>query len=96
MKNLYTMIKRPLFTEKGSELKESGNKILVEVSPGANKLEIKKAIEEIFKVKVDKVATINIKGKWKRHGKSLGKRSDKKKAVITLKKGEKLDFIEGV
>jgi len=96
MKNLYTMIKRPLFTEKGSELKESGNKVLVEVSPGANKLEIKKAIEEIFKVKVDKVATINIKGKWKRHGKSLGKRSDKKKAVITLKKGEKLDFIEGV
>ena len=96
MRDLYSMIKRPLFTEKGSELKESQNKILVEVSHEANKLEIKGAIEEIFKVKVDKVATINIKGKWKRHGKSLGKRSDKKKAVITLKKGEKLDFIEGV
>ena len=96
MRDLYSMIKRPLFTEKGSELKESKNKILVEVSHEANKLEIKGAIEEIFKVKVDKVATINIKGKWKRHGKSLGKRSDKKKAVITLKKGEKLDFIEGV
>ena len=96
MRNLYATIKRPRFTEKGTHLKESENKILVEVSPEANKLEIKKAIEEIFKVKVDKVSTISIKGKWKRHGKSLGKRSDKKKAVITLKKGEKLDFIEGM
>ena len=96
MKSLYTIIKKPLFTEKGSQLKESENKILVEVSPEANKLEIKKAVEEIFKVKVDKVSTITMKGKWKKHGKSLGKRSDKKKAVITLKKGEKLDFIEGV
>jgi large subunit ribosomal protein L23 len=96
MRSLYSIIRRPRFTEKGSQLKESENKILVEVSPDANKLEIKKAIEEIFKVKVNKVSTINIKGKWKKHGKSLGKRSDKKKAVITLKKGEKLDFIEGV
>jgi large subunit ribosomal protein L23 len=96
MRSLYTVIQRPLFTEKGSQLKESENKILVRVSPEANKLEIKKAIEEIFKVKVEKVSTINIKGKWKRHGKVLGKRPDKKKAVITLKKGEKLDFIEGV
>ena len=96
MRNLYATIKRPRFTEKGTHLKESENKILVEVSPEANKLEIKKAVEEIFKVKVDKVSTINIKGKWKRHGKYLGKRSDKKKAVITLKKGEKLDFIEGM
>ena len=96
MKNLYTIIKKPLFTEKGSALKESQNKILVEVARDANKVEIKKSIEEIFKVKVEKVATINMQGKWKRQGRSLGKRPDKKKAVITLKKGEKLDFIEGV
>lgn len=96
MKNLYTIIKRPLFTEKGDLLKESQNKILVEVSPDANKLEIKKAIEKIFKVKVEKVATINMRGKWKRYGRSIGRRPDKKKAIITLKKGEKLDFIEGV
>jgi len=95
MKNLYTIIKKPLFTEKGSNLKEAENKLLVEVSSDANKIEIKKAIEEIFKVKVEKVATIKTHGKWKRHGKSLGKRSDRKKALITLKKGEKLDFIEG-
>jgi large subunit ribosomal protein L23 len=95
MKNIYTIIKKPLFTEKGSALKELQNKILVEVARDANKVEIKKCIEEIFKVKVEKVATINMQGKWKRQGKSLGKRPDKKKAVITLKKGEKLDFIEG-
>ncbi|MDP2754744.1 MAG: 50S ribosomal protein L23 [Nitrospirota bacterium] len=95
MKNLYTIIKKPLFTEKGSSLKESQNKILVEVSRDANKVDIKKSVEEIFKVKVEKVSTINIKGKWKRYGRSIGKRPDRKKAVITLKKGEKLDFIEG-
>jgi large subunit ribosomal protein L23 len=95
MKSVYTVIKKPLFTEKGSSLKESENKILVEIDHDANKLEIKKAMEEIFKVKVEKVATIKLPGKWKRHGKYIGKRSDRKKALITLKKGEKLDFIEG-
>ena len=95
MNNVYAVIKKPLFTEKGSALKESENKLLVEVGKDANKLEIKKAIEEIFKVKVEKVSTIKTHGKWKRYGKSIGKRSDRKKALITLKKGEKLDFIEG-
>ncbi len=96
MKSLYTIIKKPLFTEKGSQLKESENKVLVEVSNDANKLEIKKAVEEIFKVKVEKVSTINRKGKLKRYGKFIGRRPNRKKAIITLKKGEKLDFIEGV
>ena len=95
MKSIYTVIKRPLFTEKGAMLKEGENKVLVEVAIGANKLDIKKAIEEIFKVKVEKVATVTTDGKWKRYGKSIGKRPDRKKAIITLKKGEKLDFIEG-
>jgi len=95
MKNIYSIIKRPLFTEKGGNLKEEQNKILVEVSKDANKIDIKKAMEEIFKVKVEKVATINTRGKWKRQGRSLGKRPDRKKALLTLKKGEKLDFVEG-
>jgi large subunit ribosomal protein L23 len=95
MKNVYGVVKKPLFTEKGSALKEHENKLLVEVAKDSNKLEIKKAIEEIFKVKVEKVATIKSHGKWKRYGKSIGKRSDRKKALITLRKGEKLDFIEG-
>jgi len=89
------IIEKALFTEKGGSLKESENKILVEVAKDANKIEIKKSIEENFKVKVEKVATIKMYGKWKRYGKSVGKRSDRKKAIITLKKGEKLDFIEG-
>lgn len=95
MKSIYTVIKRPLFTEKGSSLKEAENKVLVEVALDANKIEIKRAVEEIFKVKVDKVATVRVAGKWKTHGRSVGRRPERKKAVITLKKGEKLDFIEG-
>jgi large subunit ribosomal protein L23 len=96
MDKAYNIIKKPLFTEKGMDLKEKDNKLLVEVASGANKHEIKKAIEEIFKVKVENVATLIHKGKLKRHGKSIGHRSDRKKAIVTLKKGEKLDFIEGV
>jgi len=96
MKSIYAILKKPLFTEKGSNLKEAENKILVEVARNANKIDIKRAIEEIFKVKVQKVSTINKRGKWKKFGKSVGKRPDRKKAIITLKKGEKLDFIEGM
>jgi len=96
MKEMFSVVKRPLFTEKGSSLKENENKLLVEVDKSANKHEIKQAVEDIFKVKVEKVATIKAHGKWKKYGKSTGKRPDRKKALITLKKGEKLDFIEGV
>ena len=95
MKNIYTILKRPLFTEKGSSLKEMHNKILVEVAKNANKLDIKKAVADIFKVKVEKIATINTEGKWKRYGKFTGKKPNRKKAIITLKTGEKLEFIEG-
>lgn len=95
MKDLYSIIKRPLFTEKGAFIKEKENKVLIEVDREANKSEIKRAVEEIFKVKVEKVATINTTGKLKRYGRSIGRRPDRKKAIITLKEGEKLDFIEG-
>lgn len=95
MKNIYSVLRKPLFTEKGSSLKEVHNKILVEVAKGANKLDIKKAVEDIFKVKVEKIATINTQGKWKRYGKFIGKKPSRKKAIITLKTGEKLEFIEG-
>ena len=96
MRVIYNVIKKPLFTEKGMDMKERENKILLEVNTDANKHEIRDAMEEIFKVKVEKVATMNRKGKVKRLGKSVGRRPDRKKAIITLKKGEKLDFIEGV
>ena len=96
MKDFYSIIKKPLFTEKGAPLKETENTILVDVSRDATKIEICKALEEIFNVKVEKVSIINTHGKLKRFGKSSGRRPDRKKAIITLKKGEKLDFIEGV
>ena len=95
MKNILDIIKRPLLTEKGALLKETQNKVLIEVATDANKNEIKQAIEEIFKVKVEKVSTISVKGKIKTQGKFSGKRPDRKKAWVTLQKGEKLDFIEG-
>jgi len=96
MKSIYSVIKKPLFTEKGAHLKEAENKLLVEVDVGANKPEIKRAVEEIFKVKVDSIHTIKLPGKWKTFGRSKGKKPSRKKAIITLKKGEKLDFIEGL
>jgi large subunit ribosomal protein L23 len=95
MKTVYEVIVSPLLTERGTLLKEKDNKVMFRVAKGANKIEIKKAVEEIFKVKVDCVNTVNYKGKKKRLGKFEGRRSDWKKAFVTLKKGEKLDFIEG-
>ncbi|MBI5099904.1 MAG: 50S ribosomal protein L23 [Nitrospirae bacterium] len=96
MRNIYEVLQGPLLTEKGTLLKEKDNKVLFKVSKNANKIEIKNAVESIFKVKVDRVTTMNCKGKKKRMGKYEGKRSDWKKAIVTLKEGEKLDFIEGV
>jgi large subunit ribosomal protein L23 len=96
MRDLYGIILSPLLTEKSTKLKETENKVLVRVAKNANKIEIKKAVEEIFKVKVDSVRTINCRGKKKRYGRYEGKRPDWKKAVLILKEGEKLEFIEGV
>ncbi len=96
MKSIYTVLLEPMLTEKGTLLKEVDNKVLFKVAKDANKVEIKRAVEEIFKVKVDRVSTMNYKGKTKRMGKNEGKRPDWKKAIVKLKEGEKLDFIEGV
>ncbi|MDH4029173.1 MAG: 50S ribosomal protein L23 [Nitrospirota bacterium] len=95
MRTSYEVLKGPLLTEKGTLLKEQDNKVMFRVAKEANKIEIKKAVEEIFKVKVDRVTTMNCKGKNKRMGKYEGKRPDWKKAIVSLKEGEKLDFIEG-
>ncbi len=96
MRNTYHVLRGPMLTERGTALKEADNKVLFKVAKGANKIEIKKAVEEIFKVKVDRVTTMNYKGKIKRMGRYSGKRPDWKKAIVTIKEGEKLDFIEGV
>jgi len=96
MKSPYDIVKGPLLTEKGTKMKEAYNKVIFEVSLDANKIEIKNAIEEIFNVKVQKVSTINQIGKIKRLGLRRGKRPDWKKAIVTLRAGEKLDFLERV
>ena len=83
MKFAHDVIRKPIITERSME-GISDNKYVFEVAPGAGKIEIKKAVGEVFGVKVAKVNTIKIPGKWKRMGVYRGKRPDIKKAVVTL------------
>lgn len=94
MKTLYDVIKRPVITEKSTILKEEKRIVVFEVAKQATKNEIKDAVEKLFKVKVLDVKTVVLPGKWKRIGRSMGKTSSWKKAYVTLKEGEKMDFIE--
>jgi large subunit ribosomal protein L23 len=96
--NANKIIRRPLVTEKSTLMREtSGNVIVFEVDPDANKIQVKDAVEQLFKVKVDEVRIFNVRGKMKRMGKWQGKRRDWRKAYVRLKQGEKApDFIEGV
>ncbi len=96
MKPHHQLIKGPIITEKSHLLKAAGNKVTFRVSPEANKIEIRKAIEELFKVKVLKVNTISVRGKAKRVGRTEGKRPDWKKAIVTLAPGEKIPGLEGL
>lgn len=94
MKVLFDVIKRPCLTEKGNLLQETQNKVVFAVDPRANKIEIKNAVERLFNVKVEKVATSSMNGKKKRVGaRSAGKTSDWKKAYITLAEG-KINFLD--
>jgi large subunit ribosomal protein L23 len=86
------VIVRPLLTEKGTSLGEAGNKVLFEVHREANKIEIRKAVEKIYAVKVMKVHIQVVRGKLKRVGRSEGKRPNWKKAIITLAEGSSIDF----
>jgi len=96
MLDTYQIIRRPIITEKGSLLKDDNNQLVFEVNLGANKSEIKKAVEKLFKVTVLSVRTQNRIGKRKRLGRSVGRRKNWKKAIITLKEGHRVDFFEGV
>ena len=96
MKTAYDIIKKPLITEQGME-QIADRKYTFVVSPTANKIEIKKAVEEIFGVNVEKVTTINMVGKIKRMGATSGKRSDWKKAVVKLTADSKtIEFFDGM
>ena len=95
MKEAQKIIRRPLVTEKSTRQKEEGRQYAFEVDPEANKIEIQHAVEHLFKVKVEQVRTSNALGKLKRVGRKIGKRPDWKKAIVTLKEGDRIDFFEG-
>lgn len=94
--NPYEIIKGPLITEKSTIQKEASNQLSFEVDRKANRVEIGHAVEKAFNVRVEKVRTMQMKGKVKRMGQTLGKRRDWKKAIVTLAKGENIEFFEGV
>ncbi|MDN5293888.1 MAG: large subunit ribosomal protein [Eubacteriales bacterium] len=95
MKDPRDIIIKPVITERSMELL-SQNKYTFYVDPRANKVEIKRAIEELFNVKVEKVNTMNVKGKVKRMGRFVGRRPDRKKAIVTLREGDKIEIFEGM
>lgn len=92
----HDIIIRPIVTEKTTLQKEMHNQVSFEVDRRANRIEIRKAIEHIFGVRVADVKTMHINGKVKRRGRVLGKRKDWKKAIVTLLPGERIEFFEGV
>lgn len=93
MKNIYDVLHGPCLTEKAALLQEQTDKVVFKVDPKANKIEIKRAVETMFPVKVQNVKTAKIHGKKKRVGKTVGSTSDWKKAYVTLSEG-KISFTE--
>ena len=92
---IHEVIRRPLVTEKGVAKKDAERTLCFEVAPNANKVQVKQAVEKLFKVKVAEVRTANMEGKLRRRGRFSGYRSDWKKAYVKLKDGEKVpDFAE--
>ena len=92
--NKFDVLIRPIITEKTTLLMQE-NKYTFQVPLTANKVEIRKAVEAVFGVKVKSVNTIRMTGKFKRMGKHMGKRPDYKKAIVTLQEGETIEFFEG-
>ena len=92
--NIYSVIKKPHVTEKSSLGSDSTNTVSLVVDREANKIEIKQAVETLFKVQVSDVRTVNVAGKMKRFGKTTAKRSNWKKAYVTLQEGQSIDFFE--
>jgi large subunit ribosomal protein L23 len=90
MNGIYSVIRRPVITEKGLTLKERDRTLCFEVEQSASKRQIQEAVEQLFKVKVQHVRTMVVPGKMRRRGKYTGYRSDWKKAYVTLREGEKM------
>ena len=97
MKDPYQIIIRPIITEKSTQLKEANREVCFEVAKQANKTEIKKAVEQLFKVKVEAVKTQIKVGKWRRVGRNKGQTKSWKKAYVKLRQGEKMiEYFEAV
>jgi large subunit ribosomal protein L23 len=94
--DIYKVIKKPHITEKGSLQKERNNQITFQVDRKANKVEIRQAVETLLKAKVLEVKTMNMEGKKRRLGKTMGKKPDWKKAIVKLAPGENIEFFEGL
>ncbi|MEK7868805.1 MAG: 50S ribosomal protein L23 [Nitrospirota bacterium] len=92
--DMHAVLVQPLLTEKLTAIRETTNTVGFIVHPDANRVQIKQAVETLLKVKVARVNVMNVLGKVKRLGRFSGKRSDWKKAFVTLKKGEKLEMYE--
>jgi len=91
----YDIIKRPIITEKTNTQKDQHNQVTFEVDPRANRIEVQRAVEQIFNVKVADIRTMHVSGKFKRRGRILGKRRNWKKAIVKLMPGERIEFFEG-
>jgi len=96
MRDPREVVIRPVVTERTTELGEEQNAYTFMVSKDANKIEIRHAIERLFSVKVASVNTLNYRGKWRRVGRSLGRRPSYKKAIVKLAAGERIDVYEGI
>lgn len=94
--DIYCIIRKPHIAEKANLLKEANNQVAFRVDRRANKIEIKRAVETLFKTKVIEVKTMNVRGKDRRLGRHMGKKPDWKKAVVRLAPGESIEFFEGV
>jgi large subunit ribosomal protein L23 len=95
MKGPHEVIQAPLISEKGSLLAETARQVLFKVHPDANKVEVKRAVESLFKVKVVNVRMARYLGKLRRVGRHMGRRPQWKKAYVTLREGDKIDFFGG-
>jgi large subunit ribosomal protein L23 len=96
MKDPREVVRRPLITEKSTLEREGSNIVTFDVAPGANKIEIKAAVEALFDVKVLEVRTSRVRGKRRRVGRHVGRRADWKKARVVLRQGDAIEFFEGV
>lgn len=90
--DLMRVVEAPVISEKSTTVAENSNSVVFKVRSSANKLQIKRAVELLFKVEVESVQVLNVKGKQKRFGKFVGRRSDWKKAYVKLKPGFDIDF----